>query len=89
MQSYQSCCQSKKKEKVLVAKKSARFYDEKLKEEINADRNGTRKDAFERPDRHDKDDDDDQILSVCLHSQTKQQKQSETDPMRGWFHKGT
>ena len=39
-------------------------------------------------DRHDKDDDDDQTPPGACTSQTKQQKQSETDPESGWFHKG-
>ena len=78
----------KKAKKVLVAKKSARFYDEKLKEEINADRMAHGKTHLKDQDRHDKDDDDDQTpLGACT-SQTKQQKQSETDPESGWFHKG-
>lgn len=77
----------KKAKKVLVAKKSARFYDEKLKEEINADRMAHGKTHLKDQDRHDKDDDDDQTPPGACTSQTKQQKQSETDPESGWFHK--
>ena len=74
----------KKAKKILVAKKAARFYDEQLREEINADR-----------DVHDKkplkDKDDDGSLSGGFGSgeaELKEQKQSTTDPESGWFHKG-
>ena len=73
----------KKAKKILVAKKQARFYDEQLKEEINADRKAHGKKSL-KDDNH-KDDEDD---SAPPTEERKEQKQSETDPESGWFHKG-
>lgn len=76
----------KKAKKILVAKKSARFYDEQLREEINADR----EDHGKKPLK-DKDDDDDSGNTGAggsSDSNTKEQKQSTVDPESGWFHKG-
>ena len=81
----------KKAKKVLVAKKSARFYDEQLKEEINADRIAHGKAPLkERPVDNDDDhkDDDDHTGGSGGQIEMKEQKQSETDPESGWFHKG-
>ena len=80
----------KKAKKVLVAKKSARFYDEQLKEEINADRiaHGKKPLKEKADDNNHKDDDDNSPSSGSGHTDLKEQKQSETDPESGWFHKG-
>lgn len=82
----------KKAKKVLVAKKSARFYDEQLKEEINADRiaHGKKplKEKAEDNDHNDDGDGDDSPSSGTRSTDLKEQKQSETDPESGWFHKG-
>lgn len=91
---------SKKAKKILVAKKNARFYDEQLKEEINADRlaHGKRPlkekaDEFAEKTAEDEDRNDDnesggggsgQINMEAL----KEEKQSTTDPESGWVHKG-
>ncbi len=77
----------KKIKKVLVAKKNARFYDEQLKEEINADRIAHGKKPLK--DKEDNEDDDSNPpSSVSENVDLKEQKQSETDPESGWFHKG-
>jgi len=74
----------KKSKKILVAKKSARFYDEQLKKEIDSDREMHGKKPLK-----DKDDDDDDLNSGGTMSvQMKEQKQSTVDPESGWFHKG-
>lgn len=81
----------KKVKKVLVAKKSARFYDEQLKEEINADRIAHgKKPLKEKEDTESDEHNDDDTLSGGSggQSEMKEQKQSETDPESGWFHKG-
>jgi len=71
----------KKAKKILVAKKSAKFYDEQLRKEINADREEHNKKPF-------KDDDDDSTGGTGSANNTKEKKQSTTDPESGWFHKG-
>lgn len=75
----------KKAKKILVAKKAARFYDQQLKEEINADR-----EAHGKKPLKDKDDDDEDPNGGSSSSEppTKEQKQSTVDPESGWFHKG-
>lgn len=77
----------------MVAKKSARFYDEQLKDEINADRMAHgKKPLKEKADAKTDDDKDDHTPSDSAGSmeqtEMKEQKQSETDPESGWFHKG-
>lgn len=76
-----ACANKKKAKKILVAKKAARFYDEQLKSEINADREEHGKKPLK-----DHDDDDDNGNSG--RGETKEQKVSTTDPESGWFHKG-
>lgn len=74
----------KKAKKILVAKKSAKYYSEQLRKEINEDREAHDKKPF-------KDDDDDSNNgSTGGNTETpmKEQKQSTTDPESGWFHKG-
>ena len=73
----------KKSKKILVAKKSARFYDQQLKEEINADR-----EAHGKKPLKDKDDDGPNGSGTPSEPQMKEQKQSTVDPESGWFHKG-
>lgn len=85
----------KKAKKVLVAKKAARFYDEQLREEINADRAAHGKKPLKDKDAPEKDDDDHNDENSLgggdppqEESELKEQKQSTTDPESGWFHKG-
>ena len=73
----------KKAKKILVAKKAARYYDQQLKEEINADR-----EAHGKKPLKDKDDDDPNGNGTPSEPQMKEQKQSTVDPESGWFHKG-
>ena len=91
----------KKAKKILVAKKAARFYDETLQEEINADREEHGKKPF---DFHDNDksggcgggvDDSPENANESKPKESsndnaslKEQKISTTDPESGWFHKG-
>ena len=80
----------KKAKKILVAKKSARFYDEQLKEEINADRIAHGKEPMKEkaePESDEHDEDDNSHGAGGGQSDMKEQKQSETDPESGWFHK--
>ena len=77
-----ACANKKKAKKIVVAKKAARFYDEQLKSEINADREEHGKKPLKEHD----DDDDDSGNSGS--GETKEQKVSTTDPESGWFHKG-
>lgn len=76
----------KKAKKILVAKKSARFYDEQLREEINADREEHGKKPLK--DRDDDDNSGNSGTGGSSGSNTKEQKQSTVDPESGWFHKG-
>lgn len=77
-----ACANKKKAKKIVVAKKAARFYDEQLKSEINADREEHGKKPLNE---HDDDDDD---SGNSGNGETKEQKVSTTDPESGWFHKG-
>ena len=74
---------SKKSKKILVAKKTAKFMDEQLKEEIDKDREEHGKKPLK-----DKDDDDNGGESGSSGGELKEKKVSETDPESGWFHKG-
>ncbi|MDO4978491.1 MAG: IS1182 family transposase [Eubacteriales bacterium] len=86
----------KKAKKILVAKKNARFYDDQLREEINADRaaHGKKplKDKYqEESDRSDDDDNEPGTGSGGSgqpEAEMKEKKESTTDPESGWFHKG-
>lgn len=87
----------KKAKKILVAKKSARFYDEQLREEINADRIAHGKNPLKEKPKQDntkecdeKNDDgsDGGGSGQVSMDDLKEQKQSMTDPESGWFHKG-
>lgn len=85
----------KKFKKVLVAKKVARFYDEQLKNEINADREVHGKKPLKDREK-DKDDDNDSTEShdendsskASQDKTLKEKKESTVDPESGWFHKG-
>lgn len=69
-----------KSKKIQVARKAARYYGEQLRKEIDEDR-----DAHGKKPLKDHDDHDEGGGSVA---ETKEQKQSTTDPESGWFHKG-
>lgn len=78
---------SKKSKKILIAKKNARFYEEQLLKEINADRAAHGKKPLK--DREDEDEPKDPDGNIGDNSASmKEQKQSTTDPESGWFHKG-
>ena len=83
-------------DKILVAKKNARFYDDMLREEINADlaahgKNPLKDKCFSEQELSD-DNDDDTPGSGATPSRSspdvKEKKVSTTDPESGWFHKG-
>lgn len=81
----------KKSKKILVAKKSARFYDEALRKEIDADREAHGKKPFKDKDNHkpgDDSDNSDVSDKEMPGNDLKEQKISLTDPESGWFHKG-
>ena len=75
---------SKKSKKILVAKKTARFYDEQLREEIDKDR----EDHDKKPLKDKDDDDNNGGNSPAGGGEEKEKKVSTTDPESGWFHKG-
>ena len=75
---------SKKAKKILVAKKTARFYDEQLREEIDKDR----EDHGKKPLKDKDDDDNNGGNSPAGGGEQKEKKVSTTDPESGWFHKG-
>ena len=67
-----------------IAEQEARFYDEMLRQEIDADR-----ELHDKKPLKDKDDDDnDDNTGSSGGSDTKEIKASTTDPESGWFHKG-
>ncbi len=68
-----------KKMRKRIARQEAKYYEEQLKEEINADRAAHGKKPLK-----DKNDDNDQSGSS---SGGKEIKESTTDPESGWFHK--
>ena len=74
----------KKSKKILVAKKSARAYDEQLRKEIDKDRAARGKKPLKDRDDHD----DPEGGSPAERNDLKEQKQSTVDPESGWFHKG-
>ncbi|MCQ2554409.1 MAG: IS1182 family transposase [Clostridia bacterium] len=75
---------NKKATKILVAKKTAKFFDEKLNEEIDKDREEHGKKPFK-----DKDDDNgNEGGSGEDEGNLTEKKVSTTDPESGWFHKG-
>ena len=74
----------KKAKKILVAKRSAKYYEDQLRKEIDEDREIHGKKPLK-----DKDDDDNNDPSGGIPgTPMKEQKQSTTDPESGWFHKG-
>ena len=75
---------SKKAKKILVAKKTAKFYDEQLREEIDKDR----EDHGKKPLKDKDDDDNNGGNSPAGGGEEKEKKVSTTDPESGWFHKG-
>jgi len=75
---------SKKAKKILIAKKTAKFYDEQLREEIDKDR----EDHGKKPLKDKDDDDNNGGNSPAGGGEQKEKKVSTTDPESGWFHKG-
>ena len=79
---------SKKAKKIIVAKKTAKFYQDKLDDEINIDRESHGKKPLKKDEsEQDKDDHDDDNPSAPA-TNTKGKKVSTTDEESGWFHKG-
>jgi len=82
----------KKAKNILVAKKEARFYDEQLREEIDADRKTHGKKSLKDNDNNDNDDEGPAPggggTIPLEEAAMKERKQSTTDPESGWFHKG-
>lgn len=84
----------KKAKKVLVAKNTAKFYDEMLIEEINQDREEHGKKPFEDDDSSDGPSQAEDLQgseydgNEEIPKGMKTQKRSATDPDSGWFHKG-
>ena len=70
-----------KKMRKKIAQEEALFYEQMLRKEINADRETSGKKPF-------KDKDDNDTPSSGGGSETKEIKESTTDPESGWFHKG-
>ena len=67
-----------------IAEQEARFYDEMLRKEIDADR-----EAHGKKPLKDRDDNDDTPSHGSGNSgETREVKASTTDPESGWFHKG-
>ena len=73
-----ACANNKKISKEIV-RQEALFYEQKLKEEINIDRENHDKKPL-------KDNDDDENQGGA--GEVKEEKSSTTDPDSGWFHKG-
>lgn len=82
-----ACANRKKSKNITVSKKYARFYDEELKKEINADRELHDKKPLQDKDDEDSDDNNNPDGGQQSAS-TKTKKESLTDPDSGWFHKG-
>ena len=68
-----------KKKRKRIAKQEAKFYEEKLKEEINADREAHGKKPIKEKDDNPK---------GGSSKDEKEVSESTTDPESGWFHKG-
>ena len=68
-----------KKKRKRIAKQEAKFYEEKLKEEINADREAHGKKPIKEKDDNPK---------GGSSKDEKEISESTTDPESGWFHKG-
>lgn len=91
-----ACANRKKSKNILVAKKNARFYDEALMAEINADRALHGKKPFKDDDDHstppsstDTRNVDNEMKEISSPSnKSKTMKISTVDPESGWFHKG-
>ena len=69
-----------------IAQEEALFYEEFLKKEINEDRKSRGKKPLKEKD--DSEDDDNHPSSGGSSGNTKETKESTTDPESGWFHKG-
>lgn len=77
-----ACANNKKYTKEIV-EQEALFYEEQLKNEINADR-----DKHGKKPLKDNNDNDDENSGSSSAANTKEEKTSTTDPESGWFHKG-
>lgn len=77
-------CANNKKYTTKVVTEEALFYEEKLKDEINADR----EEHGKKPLKEKEDKSDDHEDGENGSSEIKEEKQSSTDPESGWFHKG-
>ena len=75
-----------KKMRKRIAQEEALFYEELLKKEINEDRESRGKKPLKEKD--DSEDDDNHPSSGGSSGNTKETKESTTDPESGWFHKG-
>ena len=75
-----------KKMRKRIAQEEALFYEELLKKEINEDRKSRGKKPLKEKD--DSEDDDNHPSSGGSSGNTKETKESTTDPESGWFHKG-
>lgn len=71
-----------KSKKIQVARKATKYYEEQLKKEIDEDRDDHGKKPLKDHDDNDLGDGGGTVPD------TKEQKQSTTDPESGWFHKG-
>jgi hypothetical protein len=85
-----ACANRKKSKNIMVAKKAARFYDEQLKNEINADRelHGKKPLKETKVDDDDSDDEDTSGRDNSDDKLLKKKKVSTIDEESGWFHKG-
>ena len=70
-----------KSKKIHVARKAAKYYEQQLRKEIDEDRDDHGKKPLKNQDGDDHND-------GASTKDTKEQKQSTTDPESGWFHKG-
>jgi len=78
----------KKAKKILVARNATKFYEQKLEEEINTDREEHGKKPLDFSDEEDDDDKNNGNGGGSGEEDTKEIKVSTTDPESGWFHKG-
>ncbi len=77
-------CANNKKKITKIVQEEAMFYEEELKKEIENDR----KEHGKKPLKEKKNNDNDDDESSSSGGETKETKESTTDPESGWFHKG-
>jgi len=78
----------KKAKKILIARNATKFYEQKLEEEINTDREEHGKKPLDFSDEEEDDDRNNGNGGGSGEEDTKEIKVSTTDPESGWFHKG-